>query len=183
MLCVIFFVCRLSDSAALYWSMSRRSLCTSSSLLPFSTRPLLGISILSSTQLYAVWCLCGEQLTFVLQLRVSCDWADPVSLVRDHRVKQGLASLGITVHTFNGDLLYEPWEVYDDNGHAFTTFEAFWRKCLNMPFEPEAPLLSPRRLDGGDSDGKKYFYAHFSFSHVNRNLCLSLILLVPRQVL
>ncbi|CAM6090628.1 unnamed protein product [Calypogeia fissa] len=79
---------------------------------------------------------------------------DPVSLVRDHRVKQGLASHGITVHTFNGDLLYEPWEVYDGNGHAFTTFQAFWHKCLNMPFEPEAPLLSPRRLDGGDFAGR-----------------------------
>ncbi|BBN02726.1 deoxyribodipyrimidine photo-lyase [Marchantia polymorpha subsp. ruderalis] len=73
---------------------------------------------------------------------------DPVSLVRDHRVKQGLSIHNIPVHTFNGDLLYEPWEVYDDEGQAFTTFDDFWDKCMNMPFEPEAPLLSPRRLVG-----------------------------------
>ncbi|KAL3687848.1 hypothetical protein R1sor_014157 [Riccia sorocarpa] len=73
---------------------------------------------------------------------------DPVSLVRDHRVKQGLAAQNILVCTFNGDLLYEPWEVYDDDGQAFTTFDDFWEKCMNMPFEPEAPLLSPRRLMG-----------------------------------
>ncbi|XP_024380324.1 cryptochrome-1 isoform X3 [Physcomitrium patens] len=73
---------------------------------------------------------------------------DPVSLVRDHRVKQGLSQRGIVVHTFNGDLLYEPWEVYDEEGQAFTVYEAFWKKCMSMPFEPEAPLLPPRRLTG-----------------------------------
>ncbi|KAH9557052.1 hypothetical protein CY35_07G065700 [Sphagnum magellanicum] len=73
---------------------------------------------------------------------------DPVSLVRDHSVKQGLAEQGISVHTFNGDLLHEPWEVYDDNGQAFTVFNAYWQKCLNLPHEPEAPVLPPRRLTG-----------------------------------
>jgi deoxyribodipyrimidine photolyase len=73
---------------------------------------------------------------------------DPVSLVRDHSVKQGLAEQGISVHTFNGDLLHEPWQVYDDNGQAFTVFNAYWQKCLNLPYEPEAPVLPPRRLTG-----------------------------------
>lgn len=71
---------------------------------------------------------------------------DPVSLVRDHKLKQQLLELGFTVQSFNGDLLYEPWEIYDDKGQAFTTFDPYWRKCLKMPFEPEAPLLPPRRL-------------------------------------
>ncbi len=73
---------------------------------------------------------------------------DPVSLVRDHGVKQGLAECGISVHTSNGDLLNEPWEVYDDEGQAFTVFNAYWQKSLNMPAGPEAPLLPPRRLTG-----------------------------------
>uniref|UniRef100_A0A0D6R760 Photolyase/cryptochrome alpha/beta domain-containing protein n=1 Tax=Araucaria cunninghamii TaxID=56994 RepID=A0A0D6R760_ARACU len=71
---------------------------------------------------------------------------DPVSLVQDHKLKQKLLDLGFTVQSFNGDLLYEPWEVYDDNGQAFTTFDSYWRKCLDMPFEPNAPLLPPKRL-------------------------------------
>ncbi|GLJ53911.1 hypothetical protein SUGI_1151720 [Cryptomeria japonica] len=71
---------------------------------------------------------------------------DPVSLVRDHNLKQQLLDRGFMVQSFNADLLYEPWEVYDDNGQAFTTFDAYWKKCLNMPFEPEAPLLPPKRL-------------------------------------
>lgn len=71
---------------------------------------------------------------------------DPVSLVRDHRVKQGLAQSGIIVNSFNADLLYEPWEVNDDNGQAFTTFSGFWAKCMDMPAEPEAPILPPKRI-------------------------------------
>lgn len=74
---------------------------------------------------------------------------DPVSLVRDHKVKQSLGQLGgITVHTFNADLLYEPWEVYDDNGQAFTTYDSFWNKSLNMPFEPDVSLAAPKQLTG-----------------------------------
>jgi deoxyribodipyrimidine photolyase len=73
---------------------------------------------------------------------------DPVSLVRDHSVKQGLVEHGVSVHSWNGDLLNEPWEVYDHKGQAFTTFDAYWEKCLHMPYEPEAPLLPPRQLKG-----------------------------------
>lgn len=71
---------------------------------------------------------------------------DPVSLVRDHRVKQGLSQAGIVVNSFNADLLYEPWEVNDDQGQAFTTFAGFWTKCMDMPVEPEAPILPPKRI-------------------------------------
>ncbi|KAF7837472.1 cryptochrome-1-like isoform X1 [Senna tora] len=57
---------------------------------------------------------------------------DPVSLVRDHNIKEKLVELGISVQSYNGDLLYEPWEIYDERGHAFTTFDPFWNRCLHM---------------------------------------------------
>ncbi|XP_072985125.1 cryptochrome-1-like isoform X1 [Typha latifolia] len=60
---------------------------------------------------------------------------DPVSLVRDHKIKNQLVALGISVQSFNADLLFEPWDVYDENGHAFTTFSAFWDKCMTLPIE------------------------------------------------
>nr|GEW84269.1 cryptochrome-1 isoform X1 [Tanacetum cinerariifolium] len=41
---------------------------------------------------------------------------DPISLVRDHRAKEILTENGIAVRSFNADLLYEPWEVLDDEG-------------------------------------------------------------------
>ncbi|XP_039007187.1 cryptochrome-2-like isoform X2 [Hibiscus syriacus] len=70
---------------------------------------------------------------------------DPVSLVRDHNVKEKLAEVGISVQSYNADLLYEPWEIYDETGRAFTTFDVYWDKCLNMQMEP-IPLLPPWRL-------------------------------------
>lgn len=70
---------------------------------------------------------------------------DPISLVRDHNIKQKLVELGIDVQSFNSELLFEPWEVYDDDEQAFTTFNAYWEKCLNVQKEL-ASHLPPRRL-------------------------------------
>ncbi|KAG6420954.1 hypothetical protein SASPL_117500 [Salvia splendens] len=70
---------------------------------------------------------------------------DPISLVRDHNIKQKLVELGIEVQSFNGELLFEPWEVYDDNEQAFTTFNAYWEKCMNAQKDPVSHL-PPWRL-------------------------------------
>ncbi|KAL9658981.1 hypothetical protein QQ045_011167 [Rhodiola kirilowii] len=70
---------------------------------------------------------------------------DPVSLVRDHEIKKELAELGIPVQSYNGDLLFEPWEVYDEKGHAFTNFDAYWKKCMTLKMEP-ASQFPPWRL-------------------------------------
>jgi cryptochrome 1 len=39
---------------------------------------------------------------------------DSISMVRDQQVKDELRAQGVLVSTFNADLLYEPWEVLDD---------------------------------------------------------------------
>lgn len=65
---------------------------------------------------------------------------DPVSLVRDHDVKQKLGELGISVQGYNADLLNEPWEIYDEKGYAFTSFDAYWDKCLSMQMTPVSHL-------------------------------------------
>ncbi|CAI0457935.1 unnamed protein product [Linum tenue] len=65
---------------------------------------------------------------------------DPVSLVRDHSIKEKLGELGISVQSYNGDLLYEPWDIYDDEGHAFTKFNSYWEKCLHLQMEPVSHL-------------------------------------------
>ncbi|GER52269.1 cryptochrome 2 [Striga asiatica] len=70
---------------------------------------------------------------------------DPVSLVRDHNIKQKLCEVGFSVQSFNGDLLFEPWEIYDDNEQAFTTFNAYWERSLSLEREPVGHLL-PWRL-------------------------------------
>jgi cryptochrome 2 len=71
--------------------------------------------------------------------------SDPVSLVRDHNIKEKLVELGLSVKSYNGDLLSEPWEIYDENGHAFTTFDRFWQRCLHKQMEPVS-LIPPWQL-------------------------------------
>ena len=89
------------------------------------------------------------QFTCLNYIYFACFLLDPLSLVRDHRVKDALTAQGIAVRSFNADLLYEPWEVHDDQGQPFTTFAAFWERCLSMPYDPEAPLLPPKRIISG----------------------------------
>ncbi|KAJ8765198.1 hypothetical protein K2173_011458 [Erythroxylum novogranatense] len=79
---------------------------------------------------------------------------DPVSLVRDHSIKEKLVELGISVESYNGDLLYEPWEIYDEKGHTFTKFDAYWRKCLRMQMVPVSHLL-PWRITPATGKVKK----------------------------
>lgn len=75
---------------------------------------------------------------------------DPLSLVRDHRMKEVLTNNGISVRSFNADLLYEPWEVLDDEGRPFNTFTEFWDRCLSMPYDPESPQLPPKKIISGN---------------------------------
>lgn len=39
---------------------------------------------------------------------------DSISMVRDQQAKDDLRSNGVLVSSFNADLLYEPWEVLDE---------------------------------------------------------------------
>ena len=58
---------------------------------------------------------------------------DPISLVRDNEVKAAMCSLGVHCQSFNGDVLYEPWEVLAEGARPFTTFATFWNRrahCL-----------------------------------------------------
>ena len=53
---------------------------------------------------------------------------DPISLVRDNEVKAAMCSLGVHCQSFNGDVLYEPWEVLAEGARPFTTFATFWNR-------------------------------------------------------
>ncbi len=46
----------------------------------------------------------------------------------DHEIKMALSQRGIECHTFNADLLYEPWEVTDTEGKPYTCYEDFWAR-------------------------------------------------------
>uniref|UniRef100_A0ACD5YSI3 Uncharacterized protein n=1 Tax=Avena sativa TaxID=4498 RepID=A0ACD5YSI3_AVESA len=103
--------------------------------------PLLLIRAEESTLAALLQCVHSIGATRVVYNRLY----DPISLVRDDKIKNELLGLGISMQSFNGDLLYEPWEVYDENGHAFTTFNMYWEKCMGLPTEI-SPSLAPWRL-------------------------------------
>lgn len=93
---------------------------------------------------------------------------DPISLVRDNRVKETLSAEGVSVCSFNADLLYEPWEVVDDEGRPFNTFADFWERCLTMPYDPEAPRLPPKRIISGlFSSARLVYYSCTCYMHIH----------------
>ena len=73
--------------------------------------------------------------TWIQQLPSSCVQAlyfnhlyDPISMVRDNEVKAAMAEQGVACHTFNSDVLYEPWEVLSPSGQPLTSFADFWER-------------------------------------------------------
>jgi deoxyribodipyrimidine photo-lyase len=69
---------------------------------------------------------------------------------RDKRLKDDLPG----AESFNGMLLFEPWEVKTGAGTPFKVFTPFWRAARALP-EPGRPLPAPKslkRLTGVESD-------------------------------
>jgi len=62
---------------------------------------------------------------------------------RDAALKTDLKSMGIKAESFNGSLLWEPWEVLKADGTPYRVFTPFYRKgCLKAPV-PRKPLQKP----------------------------------------
>ncbi|MFD7870993.1 cryptochrome/photolyase family protein [Microbacterium sp. NPDC059771] len=65
----------------------------------------------------------------------------------DAALKSSLRDQGLTVESFAGSLLHEPWTVTTGSGTHYSVFTPFWRACRALP-APRAPLPEPRELDG-----------------------------------
>jgi len=80
---------------------------------------------------------------------------EPAAIRRDTNLKKLLRGLGVTVHSYNSALLFEPWEVANRQGAPFRVFSPFWKKLCaeTLPDRPQAApvidhcLLSRRRVD------------------------------------
>ncbi len=72
---------------------------------------------------------------------------EPWRILRDARIKEALKKEGIEAQSFNGSLLWEPWEIKKDDGTPYRVFTPFYRKgCLNAS-SPRKPLIKPKQLD------------------------------------
>lgn len=71
---------------------------------------------------------------------------EPAIEQRDATIKQTLRGQGLRVESFNGSLLFEPWEVRTKQGGPFKVFTPFWR-ALQVQWRTEglwnAPLSLP----------------------------------------
>lgn len=71
---------------------------------------------------------------------------EPHAIARDTALKEKLTASGISVHSFNGALLFEPWEVQNKSGSFFKVFTPFWKQCLAQAHSITAPLPAPKKI-------------------------------------
>lgn len=70
---------------------------------------------------------------------------EPYAIARDTRLKEALVARSISVSSFNGSLLKEPWEVKTGSDTPFKVFTPFWRAAQST-LEPSSPLPAPKSL-------------------------------------
>ncbi|MFT5124754.1 MAG: deoxyribodipyrimidine photo-lyase, partial [Verrucomicrobiales bacterium] len=70
---------------------------------------------------------------------------EPAAIARDTGVKAGLQAQGLEAKSFNGSLLFEPWNVETKSGGPYKVFTPFWNMLQTLP-PPREPLPAPRKL-------------------------------------
>lgn len=72
---------------------------------------------------------------------------EPWRMQRDAKIKEKFSEKNIEVRTFNGSLLWEPWQVKKEDGSPYQVFTPFYRKgCLQLN-PPRHPLEPVKDLD------------------------------------
>lgn len=69
---------------------------------------------------------------------------EPHAISRDTKLKKVLLDDGYDVSSFNGSLLFEPWEVQTKSGGPYKVFSAFWRACQQLPIAPPVRVDAPQ---------------------------------------
>jgi len=65
---------------------------------------------------------------------------DPYTIKRDSEIKTKLTEQKIQVKSYNGTLLYEPWEIKKDDGDFYKIFTPFYKRCITHFLRPTPPL-------------------------------------------
>lgn len=73
---------------------------------------------------------------------------EPWQKDRDAKIKEFLKKNDIEVESFNGSLLWEPWEVTKDDGTQYRVFTPFYRNgCLKNGSTPRDSIKAPKSLN------------------------------------
>ena len=71
---------------------------------------------------------------------------EPGRIQRDTAIKQQLREQGTEVKSFNGSLLWEPWDILKKDNTPYKVFTPFYRRgCLNAVM-PRSPVTAPDSL-------------------------------------
>lgn len=65
-------------------------------------------------------------------------------IAADKTIKSALKADGTDAESFNGHLLYEPWQIENKSGEPFRVFSAFWRTARQISFT--APTPAPKTI-------------------------------------
>lgn len=101
----------------------------------------------------------GDSLTMLQQLIAETSatlvcWNrlyEPAIVARDTRIKTTLKEQGIVVSSHNAALLFEPWEVRNQQEKPFRVFTPFWKHCQTRLSQQPLPLAAPRKLPGAST--------------------------------
>lgn len=68
---------------------------------------------------------------------------EPWQIQRDKNIKTVLQKSGIDVHTYNANLLWEPWTVLKSDGSPYKVFTPFYKNGCQIAQLPRTPLPAP----------------------------------------
>lgn len=72
---------------------------------------------------------------------------EPWQIKRDANIKQALKEQGIEVESYNGSLLFEPWEILKQDKTPYKVFTPYYRKgCLGAAKPPRHPMPAPEKI-------------------------------------
>ncbi len=72
---------------------------------------------------------------------------EPWRIDRDTKIKKDLESQNIDAKSFNGSLLWEPWDVLKNDGTPYKVFTPFYKKGCLSKAPPREPLPTPKNLN------------------------------------
>lgn len=70
---------------------------------------------------------------------------EPSTIVRDKNIKGALVKDGIDARSFNGNLLFEPWQILNGKNEPYKVFTAYHKTATSL-VSPPAPADAPKKL-------------------------------------
>jgi deoxyribodipyrimidine photo-lyase len=71
---------------------------------------------------------------------------EPWRIARDGKIKAALKDMGMEVESFNGSLLWEPWQVLKKDETAYKVFTPYYRRGCLSKAPPRKPMPAPSNV-------------------------------------